>query len=93
MWTRLAEDHALAKKIGAALAEMDVIDRGPAGRHQHRHRRSGRRGADARTASHALIEEGVKATVVGPKRLRIVTHLDVGEQDAEALIAAFERLS
>lgn len=85
---RLEEDHALAQSIGARLSELSVIksvmpvetniviadlaDHAP----------------DARETARRLREKNVTVTVVGHKRLRIVTHLDVGPADADVLLAA-----
>ncbi|MCR9221614.1 MAG: aminotransferase class I/II-fold pyridoxal phosphate-dependent enzyme [Alphaproteobacteria bacterium] len=88
---RLADDHALAQSIGARLAELpgvaavlpvdtniviaDLAEDGP----------------DARALAQRLRSDGVTATVVGRRRLRFVTHLDVGPEDADALIAAMAK--
>ncbi|TCP42402.1 threonine aldolase family protein [Rhodovulum marinum] len=85
---RLAEDHALARAIGARLADLpgiarvlpvetniviaDLADRVP----------------EARDLARRLRARDVTVTVVGRRRLRIVTHLDVGPADADALVAA-----
>jgi threonine aldolase len=89
---RLAEDHALAKTIGEGLFQLpaisdvlpietniviaDLCEDAP----------------DARKVAAFLRTRQVTATVVGPKRLRIVTHMDVGSEDANALIAALGEL-
>ena len=49
-------------------------------------------GPDAETAAARLLEAGVRVSIFGPRRLRVVTHLDVGAADAEALLAAFAKL-
>ncbi|MGC9417567.1 MAG: threonine aldolase family protein [Rhodovulum sp.] len=85
---RLAEDHVLARAIGARLADLpgiarvlpvetniviaDLSDRVP----------------EARDLARRLRARDVTVTVVGRRRLRIVTHLDVGPADADALVAA-----
>ncbi|GMG84614.1 threonine aldolase family protein [Paralimibaculum aggregatum] len=89
---RLADDHALAAGIADRLGRFDLVtdilpvttnivifDLHPAG-------------PDAETAAARLLQDGVRVSVFGPRRLRVVTHLDVGAADAEALIAAFARL-
>lgn len=85
---RLAEDHALARSIGDRLAALPVVKRVlpvdtnivildlAAG------------APDARETARRLRERQVTVTVVGSRRLRIVTHLDVGPADADALVAA-----
>jgi len=87
---RLADDHALAQFIGVRLNELEIIsnilpidtniviaDIAPDG-------------PDAREVANQLKRKNVTITVVGPRRIRIVTHMDVGEVDAEALVAAME---
>jgi threonine aldolase len=89
---RLADDHALAQFIGVRLNELEIIsnilpidtniviaDIAPDG-------------PDAREVANQLKRKNVTITVVGPRRIRIVTHMDVGEVDAEALVAAMETL-
>ena len=87
---RLSDDHALAQSIGARLSTLPAIksvlpvetniviaelsDLAP----------------DARETARRLRDKNVTATVVGARRLRMVTHLDVGPADAEALIDAIE---
>lgn len=90
---RLAEDHALARSIGARLMDLslvsnvmpvdsnivmaDLADAAP----------------DAREVAQCLRKQNVTLTVVGERRLRIVTHLDVGSKDADVLIAAIKSIS
>jgi threonine aldolase len=89
---RLAEDHALAKFIGDAIADAPIIgavqpvdtnivlaslvDEAP----------------DAPIIAQQLADQGVKVTKVGRRRLRIVTHMDVGRGEAEKLVAAVQGL-
>jgi len=89
---RLADDHALARFIADGLSDapaiarihpvetnivlVDLDDSAP----------------DARETARLLKARNVTVTVVGPRRLRIVTHLDVGPADAEVLVAAFRAL-
>ncbi|MBO6756111.1 MAG: threonine aldolase family protein [Roseibium sp.] len=90
---RLADDHALAKSIGARLADLPAIeavlpvdtniviaDLAPSA-------------PDARETARRLRERDVTVTVVGSRRLRIVTHLDVGPADGDALIAAMAAIA
>ena len=85
---RLADDHALAKFIGVRLGELDIIsdilpidsniviadlaDDGP----------------DAREVANQLRRQNITIMVVGNRRIRIVTHMDVGQDDADVLVAA-----
>lgn len=89
---RLAEDHALARTIAERIAPLpqiarvlpvdsniviaDLADQAP----------------DGRTARAKLAEQGITVTVVGARRLRMVTHLDVGPDDADALVAGLAAL-
>ena len=90
---RLAEDHDLAKSIGARLSGLPAVSRvlpvdtniviadlAPSA-------------PDARETARRLRERNVTVTVVGPRRLRIVTHLDVGPADADALIEAMSAVT
>lgn len=90
---RLAEDHALAQTIATALAALrvvatvlpvetnivivDLAESAP----------------EAREAAAFLRSRDVTVTVVGKRRLRMVTHLDVGPENAQALIKAFSEIS
>ena len=89
---RLADDHALAQFIGVRLGKLEIIsnilpidtniviaDIAPDG-------------PDAREVAKQLKRKNVTITVVGPRRIRIVTHMDVGETDADALVAAMSTL-
>lgn len=85
---RLAQDHDRAKRIGLALAPLpgvtginaiqsnlvfvDLSDEAP----------------DAEAVVDALAAEEIVIGAFGPKRLRIVTHLDVEDDAVDALIAA-----
>lgn len=89
---RLAEDHALAKSIGDRLVGLPLVNR------VHSvdtnivivDLASGY--PEARTCLATLKKSGVIVTAVGKNRLRIVTHMDVTEADAEVLIRAMEDL-
>ena len=85
---RLADDHALAQFIGVRLGELEITsnilpidtniviaDLAPDG-------------PNAREVAKQLKRKNVTITVVGPRRIRIVTHMDVGVADADALVAA-----
>jgi threonine aldolase len=89
---RLAEDHALAAELGRRIAGLALVERvlpvetnivifdvaaeAP--------------GADA--IAGRLKAQGLKASVFGPRRLRVVTHLDVTAQDGDRLCAALEAI-
>ncbi len=89
---RLAEDHALAATIGAGLAQMpgvtgvlpvetnivifDMAEDRP----------------DAASLAAALLTRGFRVSPFGPRRVRIVTHLDVDAAAGDALLAAVGEL-
>ncbi|MGF1502602.1 MAG: threonine aldolase family protein [Paracoccaceae bacterium] len=88
---RLAEDHALAREIGQRLSQMPavaglspvesnivILDLAEAA-------------GPAPKVAERLAERDVRVSVMG-KRIRVVTHMDVGRQDAEALYGAFDAL-
>ena len=89
---RLAEDHALAKRIGAALSELPTIAEVQPVDTNIVIATLAETAPDARATAAHLRERGVTITVVGTRKIRIVTHLDVGDEDANALLAAFEDL-
>jgi threonine aldolase len=49
-------------------------------------------GPNARQVSALLKQKGVVVTVVGAHRMRIVTHMDVGDKDGDLLIDAFSSI-
>ena len=90
---RLAEDHDLAKSIGARLAELPAIAEVSPVETNIVMAELSSSAPDARQTARRLLESNVTVTVVGAKRLRIVTHLDVGPADADALIAAMAAIA
>jgi threonine aldolase len=89
---RLAEDHALARRIGEGLAGMPAVSRVLPVETNIVIADLDDAAPDARETSRRLRERDVTVTVVGSRRLRIVTHLDVGPADAEALLAAMQEV-
>jgi len=90
---RLAEDHALAQKIGAQLSKLPTIaDVLPVETNIVIATLS-ETAPDAFETAKYLRAKGVTVTVVAKRKIRIVTHLDVGPDDARALLDAFETLS
>lgn len=90
---RLAEDHALAKSIAQRLADLRVIARVMPVETNIVIADLAEAAPDARETARQLREKNVTVTVVGAKRLRMVTHLDVGPADADALITAFKEIA
>ena len=89
---RLAEDHDLARSIGARLSELPAISKVHPVESNIVMVDLNATGPDARETARRLREQQVTVTVVGARRLRIVTHLDVGAADADALIAAMRKI-
>ena len=90
---RLADDHRLAQYIAGHLQSV------PAVKHVHPIETNivlvdlDETSPDARETTRLLREKDVTVTVVGKRRLRIVTHLDVAQSDADALVAAMKDLA
>ncbi len=86
---RLAEDHALARRLADGLAEVPGIELDPA-RVETNIVIFGvdRRGGADRFLTDLLSEHGVRGSGVGPSRARFVTHLDLDGNDIETAIAA-----
>ena len=88
---RLADDHARADRIATALRQLpkvetvlpaptnivifDIATDGPS----------------APGLARSMMEEGIKVGAFTEKRIRIVTHLDVGDIATDALIASLQR--
>jgi threonine aldolase len=87
---RLAEDHALAKRLAAALAaipgfavdlravQTNIVNIDVTG--------------SALQLARRLAEQGVLINATSAQRLRAVTHRDVQASDIDAAIAAFAQL-
>ncbi|UOF89449.1 low-specificity L-threonine aldolase [Fodinisporobacter ferrooxydans] len=87
MVERLAEDHAHAKQLAYALAEMKGITIRP----EHIETNIvifdvAKTGRSADECVVALKNEGILATSFGPTCIRLVTHKDIGQQDIETAI-------
>lgn len=90
---RLAEDHALARSIAQRLEGLEAIAAVLPVETNIIIADLSEKAPDAREAARRLREKGVTVTVVGHRRLRMVTHLDVGPEDADALVAAMVSLA
>ena len=90
---RLAEDHALAKSIGERLAALPAIKAVMPVETNIVIADLAEQAPDARETARLLRQKNVTVTVVGSRRLRMVTHLDVGPADADALIAALSEVA
>ncbi len=90
---RLADDHANAKRLAAALAELpgisiepDTVETNILYFDVDPERGTGQ------SVAESLREQGVWMLAIGPQRLRAVTHLDVSAEDIERAIAAIGRV-
>ena len=85
---RLAEDHALARRLAEGLGELPGIKLDPADVETNSvffHVTGAR---DAPTAVERLLAHGVRMGALGPRTLRAVTHLDVDAAGIERALAA-----
>jgi threonine aldolase len=83
---RLAEDHALARRVARALDACDGIECPPEEVESNIvMARIARPDLDAPTLSARLREHGVLALPQNARCLRLVTHMDVGAADVERL--------
>lgn len=90
---RLADDHALAQQMATRLDAIEGLSCPPAEIETNLVpvRVTDPR-FDAAALSARLEEEGVLVFALTPDTLRFVTHLDVGPEDLDRLVAAMERI-
>jgi threonine aldolase len=86
---RLAEDHANARLLAGALAGCRGVTVAPVATNIVVAVLEERRAAEAAAR---LAEEGVRASVMDPRTLRLVTHADVSRSDCEKAAAALTRV-
>jgi threonine aldolase len=86
--TRLAEDHARAKTIAAALREIPALDVDQDQVETDIVLVNLRKGTAGQWAE-AMAREGVLVGIFGPSTLRVVTHLDIDDPAVERAISAF----
>ncbi len=86
---RLADDHARARRLAEALAEVDGIDLDPA-TVQTNIVIFGVTGRIRATAflDHLLEKHAVRGSLAGPGRARFVTHLDLDDEDIDTAVDA-----
>jgi threonine aldolase len=81
--TRLADDHAHARRLGLALgADSATVQTNIVVLNV----------ADARAVALQAAAQGVLVSALGPRFLRLVTHLDVAENDVEVAIEVLRPL-
>lgn len=90
---RLAEDHANAKRLAEALAEMPAVTIDPDTVETNIvyfdvEVSTG----TAKALCDALLERGVWMLPLGPQRVRAVTHLDVSREDVDPAIAVLREV-
>lgn len=86
---RLAEDHRAARQLGDALAQIDGVSVGPVETNIVIATIANANNAGSAEAVVALArDKGVLVSAIGPRALRLVTHLDVsGPRFGEAIAA------
>ncbi len=90
---RLAEDHAHAQQIAAAIAEVPgLILTPPQVATNLVWFEAGPPFASAQEVAERLRQNGVRVAVLGPRLLRAVTHLGVSPQDCRRAVEAILRL-
>jgi threonine aldolase len=88
--TRLAEDHANAKRLAAGLARLDgiAIDVASVETNLVYFSLVPGSGIDAKTLCERVLARGVRIGAMGPNLVRAVTHLDVDASDIDAAVGA-----
>ncbi len=83
---RLAEDHARARRLAEALAEVrpDVVD--PDDVDSNIVVLDLTQGPDARTLAGVALDQGVAVSVLGARTARLVTHMDVDDDGIERAV-------
>jgi threonine aldolase len=82
---RLADDHANAKRLASAIAEMPHVTMDPAGTDTNLVFFT-LDGVDGTEFRRRCAEQGVLCTGTHPQRVRMVCHMDVSRDDIEAAI-------
>ncbi len=89
---RLADDHANAKRLAKALAEMPGVELDPATVETNLVIfEVSKPGLTAAQFAQAMGGLGVAFFAIGPQRCRMVTHLDVSRQDIDEAISRLSR--
>ncbi len=92
MPARLPEDHANARLLAEALAEIEGADLDPQAIETNIVIFRLRDDGDAAALVHALRQSGVLASAVGPHAVRLVTHYDVSQADCQHTAEVLQRL-
>lgn len=92
--TRLAEDHANARRLAEGLCKLPGVALDPTSVETNIVFFELKAAVDAKQVVAALLARGVRMGAMGPKRVRAVTHLDVSaSQIRRALEAAAQTLN
>ena len=83
MTERLVEDHANARVLAEAVAEMENVEIDMASVETNIVIFRLKDGGDAAAFVRELKEKGVAASAIGPDAVRFVTHYDVGREECE----------
>lgn len=91
---RLAEDHARARKLAAALSLNPklILDPGSPATNMIFMNLSQAAGLTAAQVADALARRGVRVGVTGPDRFRLVLHYWISDADLEIVARAFEEV-
>lgn len=89
---RLADDHALAQKLGDEIARLDLVERVLPVETNIIIFDLKNESPTAAEVTAKLMADGILVGAFGERRVRVVTHLDVGATAAEALITNLQRL-
>ncbi len=97
MPARLGEDHANAKLLAEAVADCEAAEIDPGAVETNIVIFRLKEDGDAAALVHALREQGILASAVGPHAVRLVTHFDVSQADcrraAEVLTSLLEHVA
>jgi threonine aldolase len=88
MTERLVEDHANARLLAEAVAEVDSVEIDLEAVQTNIVIFKLKDGGDAPGFVKALAEKGIAASAIGPRSVRFVTHFDVSRADCEAAARA-----
>jgi threonine aldolase len=88
---RLADDHANARRLAEAVAEMPHVRMDPAGTDTNLVFFT-LEGVDGAEFRRRLSEEGVLCSGTSPQRVRMVCHLDVSREDIDVAIPRISRV-
>ncbi|MGD2187021.1 MAG: low-specificity L-threonine aldolase [Desulfobacterales bacterium] len=93
MVDRLADDHANAKKLAEGLSNIDGLDIDPNGiKTNIVYFEITRADLPAIDLERRLKDEGIKISAFGARRLRAVTHYQIGAEDIDVALAGFSKI-